>query len=324
MRLALDLMGGDSPPEELFEGVLQSIEDLPQAASFIVIAPQEVLDQLPRKCSDRLLFHTADNYISMSESPLQSAKTKKRSTLVRGIELIKNRQADALVTTGNTGSLIASSALYLPKFPAIDRPALLAVLPREKKPIVVVDVGGNLFCNSNKLVQFALMGAAYQRCVFDNPCPNIGLLNIGQESGKGPRELQEAYAKLEEISPEMDVSFLGNIEGSEVFKGDIDVLVANGFAGNVFLKTAEGVSLAALQACRLALSRAGYEFPQAVYEALRKQFCDEQHPGALVCGVDGILVKCHGSSTAASIANSIAAAAMLVEKNIVEQLKKNL
>ncbi len=324
MRLALDLMGGDRPPEELFDGVVQSIDDLSQTASFIVIAPQKILDQLPKKVSDRLQFHIADEYISMDDDPLQSAKTKKGSTLIRGIELIKNRQADALVTTGNTGSLIASSALYLSKFPTIDRPALLAVLPREKKPVVVVDVGGNLFCSSNKLVQFALMGAAYQRCVFNNPCPNIGLLNIGQESGKGPRELQETYAKLEKISPELDFSFLGNIEGREVFKGDVDVLVTNGFTGNVFLKTAEGVSQAALQTCRLALRQAGYEFPETVYETLKKQFCDEKHPGALVCGVDGILVKCHGSSTASTIAHSIAATATLVEKNIVEQLKREL
>ncbi len=191
------------------------------------------------------------------------------------------------------------------------------MLPTAKDPVAVIDVGGNVSCKATHLVQFALMGAAYQRCFHSRRVPRVGLLNIGVESKKGTSELRQAYDILSQRPKGGHIHFVGNVEGREVFQGDVDVLVTDGFTGNVFLKTSEGVSSFILDHLKQAID-------PAALPGLQRQFSYEEYPGAVVCGVEGVVIKCHGLSTAHGMLNGILGAANLVQNQFVDMLKKEL
>lgn len=331
MRIGIDLMGSDSSPDILFKGVLQAANQL-TGTMLIVLATQKIIDSiwaipdiasllLKAKC--RIEFHAVNETIEMGDDPLLAIRQKKHSSLVLGIRLLKKKYFDAFVSAGNTGALIASAALSLPLLPGIRRPALLATLPTETGYVAVIDVGGNVQCKANHLVQFALMGAAYQRCTQNIPIPKVGLLNIGVESRKGHSEVREAYQNLLNMSVQ-EMSFVGNIEGREVFKGNVDVLVTDGFTGNVLLKTSEGVSRFILDHVKDALKDITPSQKEAVYKSLKYHFDYEEYGGALICGVDAVAVKCHGKSSAKAILNGIVGAHELVANGFIRQIKQQL
>jgi glycerol-3-phosphate acyltransferase PlsX len=243
----------------------------------------------------------------MGESPLLALRRKKNSSLSLGLHLLKNGQVNAFVSAGNTGALVAFSKRILKTFPGLSRPALLALMPTKKKPLAVLDVGANLQAKATQLVQFAHLGSAYQKArgIIN---PKVGILNIGSEASKGTSEIQLAYKTLSKLP-----SFAGNIEGKSVFDGDVDVLVTDGFTGNIFLKTAEGIA-------SLVLDRIHTHRPSDL-DDLRRHLHYAEHPGALLTGVRGAVVKCHGYSTPEAFSNGIRGAIELASSHFIQTLE---
>jgi phosphate acyltransferase len=332
LRIGIDIMGSDSSPSVLFEAVLQIADQPDSSCFFIVFATPEVTSELKLKLPShgRVSFRSVKDFIAMHEEPLVAVRQKKSSSLLVGIRLLRKRQIDALVTAGNTGALIASATLSLPLLPGIKRPALLAVLPTQKGSVAVIDVGGNVSCKAHHLIQFAQMGAAYQRCI-GIELPSVGLLNIGVESKKGTSVVRQAYemlkAEIQEsvakgIAPKM--KFSGNIEGLEVFQGKVDVLVTDGFTGNVLLKTSEGVSSFIFDYLLKAYKSKPSDALKKPVDELQRHFSYAEYPGAIVCGVDGLVVKCHGHSSTQALFNGIKGTIALVKNQLVSQIKTQL
>ena len=251
----------------------------------------------------------------MEEPPLFAVRRKKDSSMAAGMRLLREKKIDAFVSSGNTGALVAFSKLHLPMLPQIERPALLVMMPTAKGKVAVLDVGANISPKPHHLVSYALLGALYRQCMLGEKNPTVGLLNIGVEEQKGTQELKETYKTLQN---KFGSHFLGNIEGMEVFQGKIDVLVTDGFTGNVFLKTSEGISSFLAE-----YLKNHFGLPETVSH-LRQQFNYSEHPGAFLCGVDGIVVKCHGFSDKYALMNGIRGAFTLAKKQIISCLKAKL
>lgn len=330
-------MGSESSPLILFEAVLQAAYEL-SGVVFIVFATQSIVDtiwsdrpnlsQLLSETASFIEFHLISEVIEMSDEPLVAIRQKKNSSLVMGIRLLRKRQLDAFLSAGNTGALIASSTLSLPLLPGIKRPALLATLPTKKNYVAVVDVGGNVSCKADHLVQFAQMGAAYQRCCQGIEVPTVGLLNIGVESKKGTSEVRQAYEILQNtlstFSNSCQMRFIGNIEGREVFQGKADVLVTDGFTGNVLLKTSEGVSSFILDHMRGFLKDLTPEQKETILNYFYYHFDYEEYSGAIVCGLDRVVVKCHGKSSVKGFLNGIKGAYELAKNGFTRQIREQL
>jgi glycerol-3-phosphate acyltransferase PlsX len=326
LRIGVDLLGGDCPPAVLLEGAVLALEKLDPSLILVLFATRDVIALLqetihPRHAA-RVEWHATSESIRMDDEPTIAVRHKKESSLVKGIRLLKRRKINAFVSTGNTGALITASALILTKLPEIKRPALLTTLPAEKGDVAIVDVGGNVSCKAHHLVQFAKMGAAYQSIIRGIVSPRIGLLNIGSESKKGKSEICLVYRHLQgdaEVASKM--TFIGNIEGKEIFAGKIDVLVTDGFTGNVLLKTAEGV--ASFLFHRLSELFQHHAIAKDLHR-FSKQFHHAEYPGAIVIGVQGVVIKCHGAATPQAIFNGIKGAMNYVEMDLIGKLRNHL
>ncbi len=263
----------------------------------------------------------------MADEPVLAVSRKKESSLVVGIRLLKRHKIHAFVSAGNTGALIASAAIQLPRLHGIKRPALLVSLPTVSGTVAVLDVGGNVQCKAHHLVQFAQMGAAYQSCSEGIAIPAVGLLNIGLEPKKGTSAVREAYQVLlqqQNDSPDQRMRFIGNVEGREVFQGKIDVLVTDGFTGNVLLKTTEGVSSFIFDFIQDTLQNSQNKEVTDALVNMRRYFSYAEYPGAFVCGVEGIVVKCHGDSSSRAMLNGIKGAANLIATDVLTRMKDML
>lgn len=335
LRIGVDLMGSESSPITLFEAVIQAIHELSNV-TFVVFTTADVAESIrchPRFASyfhhshSRIELYLISDIIEMDDEPIVAMREKKNSSLVVGLRLLKRRYLKGFVSAGNTGALIVGATLSLPMLPGIKRPALLATLPTEQGDVAVIDVGGNVSCKAHHLVQFAQMGAAYQRCCKGIECPRVGLLNIGVESKKGTSEVRHAYQKLQALqaeSAQSHMQFVGNVEGRGVFQGLADVIVTDGFTGNVLLKTSEGVAFFLLEQLKVALKDISVEQQNAVLRYLRYEFDYEEYSGAIICGIDAVVVKCHGKSSAQAMFNGIQGAVSLVQNEFINQLKREL
>ncbi len=307
-------MGGDTPPQDLYSAVLQLIEE-GVTASFVIFASDEVAGAL----DSSLQFIKGCEVIHMDDDPALAIRRKKNASLCKGIALLHSKQIDAFVTAGNTGALLLSATTTLSALPGIDRPALLTLLPTKKKEVAVLDVGANLTLQPQQLLQFAAMGIAYQKSR-GIAHPTVGLLNIGTEATKGTPQLREAYTHLETLGLE---TFLGNVEGKAVFNGDIDVLVTDGFTGNVFLKTSESVAAFILDYLELTSRETASHFKHEI-STLNSRLYQAASHGAILCGVEGIIIKCHGDASAAVFRQGIKGAIRLCEHNFLENIKSQL
>ena len=318
LRIGIDLMGSDNSPQILLQTARSIAASLPKNVSLIAIGSSGFMKMAG------LPYQIASETIEMDDSPL-SIRRKKDSSMCVGMRMLKAGQIDAFVSAGNTGALVISAKTTLSMMPGLLRPALLALMPTQKKPLAVLDVGANVQCKAEHLVQFALVGSAYQRAR-GHILPSIGLLNIGREAMKGTSELRLAYQELQRLATfkEPLFRFAGNIEGKEVFNGDVDVLITDGFTGNVFLKTAEGLA-------SLVLDRLNENLPREILVQMQGELCDLQHhlhyaeyPGALLCGVRGIVIKCHGNSSPAAFASGIREAVRIASEGFLEILQNKL
>lgn len=330
MRIGIDLMGSDRSPVALFPAIEQAAEEFPKI-DLIVFVTQAALDDIFLLSSSHfscrqahLEFQIVSDIIDMHDEPLMAIRQKKNSSLALGIKFLRKRYLDGFVSAGNTGALIAGATLSLPLLPGIKRPALLATLPTEKGSVAIIDVGGNVSCKAYHLAQFAQLGVAYQRCCEGIEQPRVGLLNIGVESKKGTSEVRHAYQLLQAMAQRQEMLFVGNVEGREVFQGAVDVLVTDGFTGNVLLKTSEGVSSFILQQLQQALQDVSPDQRKSILHYLQYQFDYEEYNGAIICGVDCVVVKCHGQSSPKGLLRGIQGAVQLVQNGFLHQIKQQL
>ena len=245
------------------------------------------------------------------------------------VRQLRYGRVHALVSAGNTGALISGAAIFLPMLPDFERPALLAVLPTRGGLCAVVDVGGNVSCKPHHLIQFAQMGAAFVRSFGVGHTPSVGLLNIGEEATKGTLEARQTYdmlCSLCERSQEgaAPLAFVGNVEGRDVFQGKVDVLVTDGFSGNIFLKASEGVSLFVLNFLHDAFLEDADPRLDSVIHQLHGIIDYDEYPGAIVCGVDRVLIKCHGSSSSRAMRKALLGARRLCERDWLGAMRKQL
>ncbi len=320
-------MGGDGAPVDLFKGVLEAADSLTDA-QLIVIGTQDEIDRcqtLPQH--PRVHFTVAKEEISMDESPLLAVRRKKKSSIAIGTEMLRSQECDAFVSAGNTGALTAFSNFVLKKIPGIDRPALSTLLPTECGQVIVLDIGANIILKPCHLMQFALMGAAFQRAFRQIKRPRIGLLNIGGEARKGTYEARQAYEHFNHYAERLEENnlvFEGNIESQAVFEGRVDVLVTDGFTGNIFLKTCEGVSNFIIDQIHKRFLTSQSAYPRDVLQKVERTLDYAEYPGAVLLGVEAVVVKCHGRSCARAMANGIQGAYRLVKNQTIPQISTYL
>ncbi len=307
--IALDLLGSDADSNILLESAIPIIESLREKVSLLLIGEEKnrkALESLPF-----ISYIIAPEAVTMEDDPLTAVRRKKKSSLALGMRALKEKKVSAFISCSNTGALVASARIELGLLPHIKYPALLTLIPSSKGETAILDVGAGIMCDSACLVKFAAIGTAYQKTQGIKK-PLVGLLNMGEEPTKGPLEFQEAHKILTSLSKTNSYSFYGNIEGRDAFKGVVDVIVINGFCGNIFLKTAEGLSLLFLEK---------YKHQNAENKDI---FDPTKYPGALLCGMRGIVIKCHGNAHPQAIAQSINSAIKLIQENFIETIEKEI
>jgi len=324
MRILLDVMGGDNPPEELVKGGVLMAH---RSGAQIVFAgdPDTLRTALAaqgEKPGDRFEILPTSQVVGMSEAPVTAVRGKKDSSLVRGLQALRDRHVDAFVSPGNTGAIVAGSIFVLGRLEGIPRPGLLAALPTVTgQDLYVVDVGANSDSTPDHLLHFGLMGAAYARDVAGIPDPKIGLLNIGSEPGKGNRLIGNAYALLEE-SP---LPFVGNVEAHHVLdERPVDVVVCDGFIGNVFLKSVEGGVAALARLFKRTIrgrvvAMLGALLMSGSIAQVRGTMSYQRRGGAPLLGVDGVVVIAHGRSDALAIGSALDVARSQVEAGLLDR-----
>lgn len=329
ITIALDAMGGDNAPDSVLKGANKALEKY-KNLDFILFGNRNkispILDTLPVLKARAKIQHT-DNAIASDDKPSIALRKGKNSSMRLAIDAVKEGQADAVISAGNTGALMAMSKLVLRPLPGIDRPAIASAFPTRKGACILLDLGANVDCNSDNLVQFAIMGDAFAKVLLKIQSPKVALLNVGSEDIKGSEVVRTAAEDLKE--GDYPINFTGYIEGDEITEGKADVIVTDGFTGNVALKTAEGVA----KICGDYMKQALRSSPLAMlggllaYRSIKKVFkkMDPRlHNGAMFLGLNGISVKSHGGTDYIGFANAIEIAAELalrdINKKIIEEL----
>lgn len=328
--IALDAMGGDYGPPVVVPAALQALRDHPQLR-LILVGDAPRLEQELTLYGDgsipaRLTLHHASQVVAMDESPSQALRSKKDSSMRVAINLVKEGSAAACVSAGNTGALMAIARFVLKTLPGIDRPAIISALPTIRGHSHVLDLGANVDSTADQLYQFALMGSVLTSAVDGIEQPTIGLLNIGEEEIKGNEQVKLA-AKL--LAQSDAINYVGFVEGDDIYKGSVDVVVCDGFIGNVALKTSEGVAKMISHYMRQAFSRnlltrlAGLVV-QPVLRAFRRRIDPRNYNGASLVGLRGIVIKSHGGADIFAFTRAISEAVREVQKNVPERITQQL
>jgi glycerol-3-phosphate acyltransferase PlsX len=324
MKIAVDAMGGDYAPEEVVKGAVSALEE--RDLGIILLGDIEKIKEELIKYKykkDKLSVIGCKEYIETGEFPLDAIRSKRDSSIVVGTKLLKDNKADAFISAGNSGAVMAAALLELGCVPGIRRPTIAAILPSAKGKVLVLDVGANVDCKPEHLTQFALIGSKYVKYILGIKNPKIGLLNIGEEENKGNKFAQNAYEKLKNT----DINFVGNIEGKDIFKGKVDVVVCDGFTGNILLKSSEGLAkLLLTEINKMIIS----QLPQnQEMDKLKEKFMNlvkmtdyTEHGGSPLLGVNGLCFICHGRSKAKSFKNAILNTGKFVDADIVEHFKE--
>jgi len=323
MIVVVDGMGGDYSPNAVVEGCVAAIKEYD--IDILITGPEDLIIEELKKYtydSNKIKIVDAKETITMTEHPVMAIKRKKDSSLVKALNLVKSGDADAIISAGSTGAFLAGCTLIVGRIKGIDRPALAPVVPGEKSPFMIIDCGANAECKPNYLLQFGLMGKIYFENILKVDNPSIGLVNIGTEEEKG-NELTKAAHKL---LKESNLNFVGNVEAREIPSGDVNVLVCDGFTGNVILKLYEGAvgTIFSILKTRIMGSfktKLGGMLLKSVFKKFKKDFDYKEYGGAAFLGVNGICIKAHGSSDAKAFKNAIKQATIFYENNVVDKLK---
>jgi phosphate acyltransferase len=324
INVAIDAMGGDFAPAEVIKGSILALNDKDLHIS--LVGDEEQIKHLLKKCKDvsRLSIHHAPDVIGMHEAPTQVLKNKKNSSVSIAVKLVKEGQAQAVVSAGNTGALMTAALFGLGRVEGIERPAIATIFPNiSGSQVILLDMGANVDCKPRNLLQFAMLGSLYAEGVMHLKNPRVGLLNIGEEAEKGNALTTEAYPLLAGSG----LNFIGNVESKEILSGNVDVVVCDGFVGNLILKFAESLSVAVFklfkeELLRNPISRIGALLLLPAIKRLRKRIDYDDYGGTLLLGVEGVCVKAHGRAKAKAISNAIKVAAEAVRNNIVGTMHK--
>lgn len=318
MRIALDAMGGDNAPHVNVAGAVAAARDY--GIEIILVGDNLILrrELLTYPISNlKISIEPASQVVAMGEPPTVALRQKKDSSITRAISLIKEGKAEAVISAGNTGAMMAAAKVILGTLKGVDRPAIATLFPTLNTPCVLLDVGANVDCRPQHIFQFAVMGSIYSQHILGKKNPRVGLLSIGEEESKGNELTREAY-KLLQNAP---LNFMGNVEGKDIFKGEAEVIVCDGFIGNVVLKACE--SMAELFDVVLkeelgskALYRLGARLCQKGLKSFMRKIDYAEHGGAPLLGVNGVAIICHGRSSIRAIKNAIRVAKELVEKKV--------
>jgi glycerol-3-phosphate acyltransferase PlsX len=325
-RIAVDAMGGDYAPGEIVAGALRASEEL-DAEILLVGDRHQIESYLKNHASSpkNLEIVDADGVIEMHEEPLTGLRRKPNASINVAMDLVKQGRADAVVSAGHSGAAMAAALLRLGRLPGIERPAIGAVFPTllANKSVIILDVGANVDCRPRYLEQFALMGMIYSKYVLGIEEPKVGLLNIGEESTKG-NDLALKTHQLLQDNPQ--IPFIGNAEGRDVLSGEFDVIVCDGFVGNILLKFAEAIGEVMLQIMREELPQGwrgqlGTALLKPNLKRIKQRIDHAEHGGALLFGVDGVCIISHGSSQAPSIFNAIRLAKEAIDHQVLERIQ---
>ncbi len=326
--IALDAMGGDHGPSVVVPAALSVIREYPKL-KLILVGDQETLAaELRQHGADvgpSLQIHHASQQVAMDELPSIALRTKKDSSMRVAINLVKEGKANACVSAGNTGALMATARFVLKTLPGIDRPAIISTLPTMKGHVHMLDLGANVDSPAEVLFQFAVMGSVLTQSVDNNPSPTVGLLNIGEEEMKGNDQVKQAARLL----AESDLNYVGYVEGDDIFKGTVDVVVCDGFVGNVSLKTTEGVAKMISHFLRQGFTKNIFTKIAAliaapVLKALKNRIDPRCYNGASLVGLQGIVVKSHGGADAFAFANAIKEAIVEVDQAVPQRIDQQL
>ncbi len=321
ITIAVDAMGGDLAPRPEVEGSVLAAREFGVRVLLVGI-PAEVKRELARHSVRGLSIEViaASEVIAMSDPPAQAFRRKKDSSAHVAARLVRSGQADALVSAGNTGALMTVARFVLGTLPSVQRPALAAPFPTSRGGVtVLIDAGANVDSKVGHLVQFAVMGEIYYRAIFSTRRPKVALLSIGEEESKGNELTKEAYNRLKELP----LNFIGNIEGRDVFSGSVDVIVCDGFIGNVALKISEGVAQHIAAVLKNA-SQVGYVLSRSAYQEFRRNIDYSEYGGAPLLGVRGIAIVGHGRSNANAIKNAVRVAAEMTHVRLNERIEREL
>lgn len=325
MKIAVDAMGGDLAPREIVKGALQAAMEF--GISVILVGDEkQVLAELGNSDADGLVsvVHTTE-VIGMGEPPAVAVRRKRNSSIVRATQLVKEGEARALVSAGSTGAAMTSALLYLGRIKGIDRPAIAGVLPNEKGHSLMLDVGANVDCKPLHLLQFGIMGYHYAKKIMGIENPRVGLLSNGEEKTKGNETTLAAFPQLQGAG----INFIGNIEGRDIFSGSVDVIVCDGFTGNIVLKAGEGMATVLLKMVKEEITKSwlaklGTVMAMPALKELQKRVDYSEYGGAPFLGVNGVSIICHGSSTAKAVKNAIRLARDSVDNYLVESIRESM
>jgi glycerol-3-phosphate acyltransferase PlsX len=327
VRIAIDAMGGDEAPASIVGGALVAARHL-QVGLLLVgdrHAVERELNRHPGIGSLDVEILDAPDRIDMAESAATTVRRRPQASIRLAAEAVRDGKASALFSAGHTGASVVAAHAAFGRLPSVDRPALATIIPTRRRPAVLLDSGATVECRPQHLVQFAVLGAAYARVALDCPHPRVGLLSVGEEESKGNELTREAHQLLKHAP----VRFVGNIEGGHVYAGDADVIVCDGFTGNVTLKTSEGLVEAVEQLLREELSstfgtRVGYLLSRQAYRRFRKRLDYSEYGGAPLVGVNGLCIVGHGRSSPKAVRNAVAMAVKFVREDLVANLAREI
>ena len=323
IRIAIDAMGGDFGAEPIISGVIEALKEAEFKA--VLVGDSNVIKPLiPQSYLKNIEFLEASEVISMADGATDALK-RKDSTIYKAIELLKNKEVDAVVSAGHSGATMSLATLRIGRLKNISRPAIATLMPNSKESAtLVLDVGANVDCRSEHLFQFAIMGEAYAKEILGRKEPKVGLLSNGEEESKGNEVSKEAFKLVSRLD-----SFVGNAEGNQIFDGSIDIMVCDGFMGNILLKTSEGVAdaigkIIKKQIRKSPLAIAGSVLMRKVFKTLKKQVSYDEYGGAPLLGVNGCVIISHGKSNSKAIKNAIFQAIKFANSNINKVIEEEL
>ena len=331
MRIAVDAMGGDFAPREIVRGAAEAV-DLPSVTKVYLVGDETAIRKELAACgaaaaSPKLEVRHASEVVEMGEHPAQAVRRKRDSSIGRCVDLAKSGEADAVVSAGNTGAVVVAATLKLRTLSGVERPSIAMVMPTRRRPFVLIDAGANVDCPPTDLLQFAVMGSVYARVILGRDNPVVGLLSIGGEDIKGNEITKEAFGFLSRTR----LNFRGNVEGHDLFHGETDVVVCDGFIGNIVLKTSESVAIAIghwmkHEFTRNPLRIVGASLLRGALKAMKGRMDPELYGGAPLLGINGVCIITHGASSSTAILHAIRVACESVGHDvnhlIVDEMKK--